>query len=171
MNRKKCSNCSSSKKCFRCDWKGCNECVQECCCDCSVSLCRRCRDSYDVKCGCYGVCDHCDADVDRGSDGWPCDTCEKWYCTKCRHTVNNQCKECNPDECEKCGETEPSCLCDKCKVKGCDNCISYYHYDHIKTDFSRWNANTCYFRFCEKCYPERDGKNKICPCGKTYDYK
>jgi hypothetical protein len=128
------NNCCKSipeekkQECYRCDTKGCSDCVKECCCDCSVSLCKRCLDSRHVKCGCYGECVVCKKDVDRGSDGWPCHICEKWFCRGCRYKGENDCKECNPDECEKCGEESPQRVCEKCGLVGCQDCMcSYYH--------------------------------------------
>ena len=60
-------------------------------------MCSDCRDSSHIQCGCYGTCDGCGKDVDRGEDGWPCHECDKWYCYGCRHE-NNSCVECNPPE-------------------------------------------------------------------------
>jgi hypothetical protein len=35
--------------------------------------------------------------VNRGSNGWPCNDCDKWYCDGCRYG-DNECEECNPHE-------------------------------------------------------------------------
>lgn len=80
-------------KCYRCPFRGDEENVKECCCDCSVRLCLDCRNDYDVKCGCYGECNFCGKDVNRGDNGWPCSKCDKWLCSKCLN--NNKCEECN----------------------------------------------------------------------------
>jgi len=56
-------------------------------------MCQECRNG-DVLCGCYGNCYWCDIDINRGSDGWPCEECDRWGCNDCR--VGNGCKECDP---------------------------------------------------------------------------
>jgi hypothetical protein len=140
-----CIDCTSLKECYRCDTKGCDKCVKVCCCDCCVSLCKRCRDSYDIKCGCYGDCAGCGREVDRGSDGWPCHKCDKWFCGKCRFTEKNDCKECNPDECGKCGQTSPPCVCAKCSVTGCQDCLRNFY--HTKCGG---------YTLCRECYPNID---------------
>ena len=85
---------SCTRKCWHCKTRGCEECVDVVCCDCSVRMCSDCRNS-DILCGCYGECYTCGCEVDRGSDGWPCNDCEKWYCDSCRYD-DNDCQECNP---------------------------------------------------------------------------
>ena len=87
---------SCTRKCWHCEVRGCRDCVNTVCCDCSVSMCDDCRNS-DILCGCYGECYSCGREVDRGSDGWPCDDCDKWYCRGCRYG-DNDCQECNPHE-------------------------------------------------------------------------
>jgi hypothetical protein len=82
-----------SRECFICESRGCRECVNTVCCDCSVSMCKECRNGDDL-CGCYGKCYWCNRDVDRGSDGWPCDECNRWGCHDCR--LGNGCRECDP---------------------------------------------------------------------------
>jgi hypothetical protein len=87
-----CKSCSN--ECFICELRGCKECLRTVCCDCSVSMCQECRNGDDL-CGCYGKCYWCNREVDRGSDGWPCDECDRWGCNDCRH--GNGCKECDPN--------------------------------------------------------------------------
>jgi hypothetical protein len=60
-------------------------------------MCYECQNTDNIMCGCFGECYRCGRDVDRGSDGWPCNECEKWYCHNCRLT-DNSCKECGPEE-------------------------------------------------------------------------
>ncbi len=67
-------------------------------------MCYECRNN-EVDCGCYGECYSCGVDVNRGSDGWPCNECEKWYCRGCRD-CDNPCKECGPES-ESESEEEP----------------------------------------------------------------
>ena len=86
-----CKSCSN--ECFVCELRGCKECLRTVCCDCSVSMCQECRNGDDL-CGCYGKCYWCNREVDRGSDGWPCDECDRWGCRSCR--IDNGCKECDP---------------------------------------------------------------------------
>jgi hypothetical protein len=88
-----CKQCTS--KCYGCDERGCENCVEIVCCDCSVSMCEECRNN-ETQCGCYGKCFWCGRDVNRGSDGWPCYECDRWGCWDCRR-YNNGCKECNPN--------------------------------------------------------------------------
>ena len=63
------------------------------CSDCSATLCIKCEIDDDVLCGCYGKCDSCGCDVNRGSDGWPCMDCREWLCNDCK----------NSSECDRCG--------------------------------------------------------------------
>ena len=63
------------------------------CSDCSATLCSKCEIDDDVLCGCYGKCDSCECDVNRGSDGWPCMDCREWLCNDCK----------NSSECDRCG--------------------------------------------------------------------
>jgi hypothetical protein len=83
-----------TRKCWNCKVRGCEDCVDVVCCDCCVRMCSDCRNS-DVLCGCYGECCCCGRDINRGSDGWPCNDCNKWYCGSCRYD-DNDCQECNP---------------------------------------------------------------------------
>jgi hypothetical protein len=94
---------SCTRKCWHCEVRGCRDCVNTVCCDCSVSMCDDCRNS-DILCGCYGECYSCGREVDRGSDGWPCDDCDKWYCRGCRYG-DNDCQECNPRDEESSDES------------------------------------------------------------------
>ena len=94
---------SCTRKCWHCEIRGCRDCIDVVCCDCSVSMCDDCRNS-DILCGCYGECYSCGREVDRGSDGWPCDDCDKWYCRGCRYG-DNDCQECNPRDEETSEET------------------------------------------------------------------
>lgn len=90
-----CKKCTD--KCYSCEVRGCDYCIDVVCCDCGVSMCDKCR-NRDILCGCYGECYTCDSDVNRGSDGWPCNECEKWYCRYCRYTGENTCDDCNPND-------------------------------------------------------------------------
>ena len=87
-----CKRCS--RECFICESRGCKECLRTVCCDCSVSMCKECRNG-DELCGCYGKCYWCNREVNRGSDGWPCDECNRWGCHDCR--LGNGCKDCDPN--------------------------------------------------------------------------
>ena len=99
-----CKKCTL--KCDACEERGCKECVEFACCDCDYNMCYECRNN-EVDCGCYGECYSCGRDVNRGSDGWPCNECEKWYCCGCRD-CDNPCKECGPEsESESESEEEP----------------------------------------------------------------
>ena len=88
------------KKCTRqwfvCDVRGCTDCIDVVCCDCGERMCRKCRNGDDL-CGCYGNCYSCGTEVNRGSEGWPCNDCDKWYCDGCRQD-DNPCPECGPGE-------------------------------------------------------------------------
>jgi len=88
-----CKKCTL--KCDACDVRGCKECVEFVCCDCGYDMCYECRNN-EVDCGCYGECFSCGRDVNRGSDGWPCDECKLWYCNDCRK-YDNSCKECGQE--------------------------------------------------------------------------
>ena len=88
-----CKRCTGT--CFKCEEIGCDKCVDVVCCDCAVTMCNKCRNG-DNLCGCYGACYHCDTDLNRGRNGWPCNECEKWYCHYCGLN-NNSCKECGPE--------------------------------------------------------------------------
>jgi hypothetical protein len=91
-----CKKCTL--KCDACEVRGCTECVEfAVCCDCSYNMCIECRNN-EVDCGCYGECYTCGSDVNRGSDGWPCNECDKWYCRYCRYTGENTCDDCNPND-------------------------------------------------------------------------
>lgn len=97
---------SCTRRCWHCEVRGCVECVDVVCCDCCVSMCKDCANT-DILCGCYGECYSCGRDINRGSNGWPCNDCDKWYCDRCRYG-DNQCEECNPrdDESEEESEEE-----------------------------------------------------------------
>ena len=90
-----CKKCTY--RCFVCEVRGCIDCVKTVCCDCSERMCRKCRNG-DELCGCYGHCYSCDTEVDRGSDGWPCDECDRWLCSRCCRSGDNPCSECGPGE-------------------------------------------------------------------------
>ena len=102
IRKVKCKNCLEVKtakgtlKCYGCNVSGCDNCVETVCCDCSEIMCRNCRGNDNTPCGCYGHCSSCGTDVNRGSDGWPCNKCKKWYCEKCKH--NSKCKVCRIEE-------------------------------------------------------------------------
>ena len=53
-------------------------------------MCKDCKGTGEPNCGCYGNCNSCEKDVDRGSDGWPCHKCKKWLCVKCKY--HSKCK-------------------------------------------------------------------------------
>ena len=117
---------TEKRTCYRCKWVGPAQNIRECCVDCCVSLCRRCNNSYEVKCGCYGECNFCKREVNRGDNGWPCDTCDKWLCLTCKYIRQNECIACNPPDCKNCGEASPPEECARCKVAGCDECCPYH---------------------------------------------
>lgn len=77
--------------CFNCDLY--DEKMEPVCSDCSATLCSKCEIDDDVLCGCYGKCDECGCDVNRGSDGWRCMDCREWLCNDCK----------NSSECARCG--------------------------------------------------------------------
>ena len=89
-------NKKGTLKCYGCKVTGCNKCIETACWDCSVIMCKSCSGNGEPKCGCYGKCSSCNTDINRGSDGWPCNKCKKWYYEGCRH--NSKCKECKVDE-------------------------------------------------------------------------
>lgn len=70
-----------------------NEDFEVVCSDCCVIMCNTCKEDDDILCGCYGKCDSCNCDVDRGSDGWKCMDCQEWLCDDCK----------NESECSRCG--------------------------------------------------------------------
>lgn len=83
-------NPENTKKCMKC--KEFDPSVDLACCDCSVEWCKSCRDTYEV-CECYGDCSGCGKDVNRGENGWPCNTCKKWLCENCNSKYGcNECK-------------------------------------------------------------------------------
>jgi hypothetical protein len=65
--------------------------VKTICCDCSVEWCQTCVDENEF-CKCYGECDSCGSQVNRGEHGWPCSDCKKWLCDDCREQKG--CDEC-----------------------------------------------------------------------------
>lgn len=92
-----CKDCEikAVKSCFCCNMNGCGNCVKEVCCDCCVNMCKPCINNYYNLCGCYGDCTSCGKQVDRGTNGWPCDNCESWLCDNCfENNWNKNCKEC-----------------------------------------------------------------------------
>ena len=101
LRKVKCKNYQQVKteketlKCYECKVTGCNNCIETACCDCSVIMCKSCGGNGEPNCGCYGKCSSCNTDVNRGTNGWPCNKCKKWYCEGCRH--NSKCKECKVD--------------------------------------------------------------------------
>lgn len=82
-NLKHCNNCKENKKCRLCHTSGCNKCINTVCVDCCIEICKECRNNDDILCECYGNCTNCDTSVNRGSNGWPCDDCNKWLCHEC----------------------------------------------------------------------------------------
>lgn len=135
-----CTDCidTEQRTCYRCKRKGTRQDIRECCGDCGVSLCRCCMNSNNVQCGCYGECDFCGRDVNRGENGWPCDACEKWLCLSCKYIRQNDCATCNPPDCKNCGEASPSRECVRCKVSGCEECCCY-------------QCQTCNTALCKAC--------------------
>lgn len=89
-----CKKCT--RRCFVCNVRGCTDCIEVVCCDCGERMCSDCRNGDDL-CGCYGHCYSCGTEVNRGSEGWPCNDCDKWYCDGCRRGYN-PCPECGPGE-------------------------------------------------------------------------
>ncbi len=77
--------------CFKCN--AYDKDLKTVCSDCSATLCSKCEIDDDVLCGCYGKCDECGCDVNRGSDGWRCMDCRKWLCDDCKDS----------SECARCG--------------------------------------------------------------------
>jgi len=55
------------------------------CSDCCVSMCDHCKDDEEVRCGCYGKCDRCGCDVNRGEDGWRSMDTHEWLCYDCKN--------------------------------------------------------------------------------------
>ena len=102
LRKVKCKNCQTVKtekgtlKCYNCNISGCNQCIKTVCCDCCERMCSNCSGTGEPNCGCYGKCSRCGTDVNRGSDGWPCNKCKKWYCHDCR--CSSKCKECRIDD-------------------------------------------------------------------------
>jgi hypothetical protein len=102
LRKVRCKNCKEIKtekgnlKCYNCRISGCNKCIQTVCCDCSERMCKNCSGTGEPNCGCYGKCSSCGTDVNRGSNGWPCNKCKKWYCSECRHV--SKCKECKIED-------------------------------------------------------------------------
>ena len=102
LRKVKCKNCKEIKpekgnlKCYSCNVSGCNKCIETVCCDCGEIMCKSCNGNDAYRCGCYGNCSSCGTNVDRGSDGWPCNKCKKWYCQDCKH--NSKCKECKVED-------------------------------------------------------------------------
>jgi len=64
------------------------------CSDCSIVMCNKCNNDDDILCKCYGTCDSCECDINRGSDGWPCMDCHEWLCYDCK--MNSECSRCGP---------------------------------------------------------------------------
>jgi len=62
--------------------------MESVCSDCSATLCSKCKIDDEVLCGCYGNCDECGCDVNRGSDGWRCMDCREWLCDDCKDSSN-----------------------------------------------------------------------------------
>lgn len=87
-----CKYCTHSKKCNLCRTEGCTICITTVCSDCCIEICKECRDNDDLLCECFGMCTNCDSRVDRGTNGWPCDTCDKWLCSDCLDI--NGCDQC-----------------------------------------------------------------------------
>ena len=54
------------------------------CSDCCVKMCDECNNDDEVRCGCYGKCDRCGCDVNRGSDGRRCMNSHEWLCYDCK---------------------------------------------------------------------------------------
>lgn len=105
MNCEICDKGITKKNSFDCHYcrvTVCDNCItKNACSDCGVKLCKNCYQTKNGEsiCGCYGSCNSCGADVNRGSDGWPCYKCKKWYCNECKCMPQfnqwNKCKECN----------------------------------------------------------------------------
>ena len=84
------------RTCYACKGTGCNTCTKMVCCDCGVIMCENCSGRGEPNCGCYGRCTTCGDDVNRGENGWPCDTCKQWLCSNCPN--KKKCIECNQED-------------------------------------------------------------------------
>lgn len=76
--------------CYNCDVF--DEDMEVVCGDCSATLCNKCENDDEVLCKCYGTCDSCECEVNRGSDGWRCMDCQEWLCYDCKRT--SECSTC-----------------------------------------------------------------------------
>lgn len=70
------------------------------CSDCCVAMCDECKLDDDNLCGCYGTCDSCNCEVNRGSDGRKCMDCQEWLCNDCK--MESECSRCG----RNCSEEE-----------------------------------------------------------------
>jgi hypothetical protein len=105
--------------CFNCN--AYEENMPSVCSDCSVSLCSNCEIDDDVLCGCYGTCDSCDCEINRGSHGRKCMDCQEWLCYSCREKSN----------CPRCGNRSSSH-----EDSDSDN---YYYIDDDNNDNNSYN--------------------------------
>lgn len=76
--------------CYNCNLH--DEYMETVCSDCSITLCSTCENNDEVLCKCYGKCDSCECDVNRGEDGWRCMDCQEWLCYSCKHS--SECRRC-----------------------------------------------------------------------------
>ena len=76
--------------CYNCDVF--DEDMEVVCGDCSATLCNKCENDDEVLCKCYGTCDSCECEVNRGSDGRRCMDCQEWLCYDCKRT--SECSTC-----------------------------------------------------------------------------
>jgi len=66
------------------------------CSDCGISMCDDCKDNDENMCDCYGTCDHCGCDVNRGDDGFR--TMEhEWLCYDCKIKYESECDDDDDD--------------------------------------------------------------------------
>ncbi len=77
----------------------CKDCIESLCDDCGWLFCDKCAGGK-YKCGCYGECTKCGANVTYWEDGSNCTICNTWLCSACSEQVTENIKE----SCEECYE-------------------------------------------------------------------
>ncbi len=151
-----CSKCVIS--CYCCKDLVCVECIECACCDCCVKTCPDCSGDGEANCGCFGNCSKCQADINRGANGWPCSTCFNWYCDDCR-VVDNNCKDCSSSNNETLLNDTNNTYnkCNKCDVRiikkntvKCESCTYKLNYDS-KTGKKISINEVIPVLYCSKC--------------------